>query len=74
MAVQVNKVFLQIISRLTPEGWDVPHELKYGDETFEIKDTVRSMKLFNGAVRWRCKIDGRQIELFNNGDSWWMIA
>lgn len=73
MAVKVNKVSLNIITKKSPEGWNTPHELKYNDDTFPVNDLVRSMKLINGAERWRCKIDGRLVELFNDGDKWWMI-
>lgn len=74
MAVTVNKISLQIITRLVPEGWSIPYELKYEGETFEIKNPIRSMKLFDGAIRWRCKIDGRDIEMFNKDKNWWMVA
>lgn len=33
MAVTVNKISLQIITRLVPEGWSIPYELKYEGET-----------------------------------------
>ncbi len=67
-----SKISLKIETRLTPEGDSIPYELTYNDETFEIKNLIKSMKLFNGAVRWRCKIDGRDIEMFNLDDRWWM--
>lgn len=67
-----NKITLKIETRLTPDGDSIPYELTYNDETFEIKNLVKSMKLFNGATRWRCKIDGRDIEMFNLDDRWWM--
>jgi len=73
MAKKPKKVYLQVETSLTPEGWSVPIELKYNDEPFEIKDPVKGMKLFDGAIRWRCKIDGRDIEMFNLDDQWWMI-
>ena len=47
-------------------GWNIPVELTYNDEKFEIKDPVRSMKLFNNAIRYKCNIDERYIELFND--------
>jgi hypothetical protein len=67
-----NKISLNITSTLTEDGVKVPVELKYGDDKFEITNQIRSMKLFDGATRWKCAIDGRQIELFNLGDDWWM--
>lgn len=73
MAEKPKKIYLQVETQLTPEGWKLPNELKYNDETFEIKDSIKSMKLFDGAVRWRCNIDGQDIEMFNLDDQWWMI-
>ncbi len=70
---KVSKIALTIKSRITPEGGIIPYELSYNDEKFEIKDPVKSMKLFDGAVRWRCSIDGRKIEMFNIDESWWMV-
>ena len=67
-----SKITLKVESRLTPEGNSIPYELNYNDEPFEIKNLVKSMKLFDGAVRWRCKIDGRDVEMFNLDDRWWM--
>lgn len=72
MAKKPSKAILQVETRLTPDGWAMPFELKYNDETFEIKDPVHSVKLFEGAIRWRCTIDGRQVEIFNLDDMWWM--
>jgi hypothetical protein len=72
MAKRSSKAYLQVETKLTTEGRSVPHELKYNDETFEITESVKSMKLFEGATRWRCKIDGRSVELFNIEDKWWM--
>ena len=54
-------------------GWDIPFELTYNDEAFEIKDPIRSMKLFNNAVRYKCNIDGKEIELFNEAEEWWIL-
>lgn len=70
---KISKITLKIVTSLTPEGDSIPYELSYNDETFEVKDAVRSMKLFDGAQRWRCSIDGRKIEMFNEGDNWWMV-
>ena len=67
-----NKISLKVAARLSPEGVNIPYELTYNDETFEIKNLIKSMKLFNGAIRWRCKIDNRDIEMFNIDDQWWM--
>jgi hypothetical protein len=68
-----SKITLKIETRLTPDGDSIPYELTYNDETFEVKNLVKSMKLFNGAVRWKCSIDGRSIEMFNEGNKWWMV-
>ena len=54
-------------------GWDIPFELTYNDEEFEIKDPIRSMKLINNAVRYKCNIDGKEIELFNEAEEWWIL-
>jgi hypothetical protein len=54
-------------------GWNIPIELTYNDEKFEVIDPIRSMKLFNNAVRYKCSIDGRAIELFNEGEEWWIF-
>jgi hypothetical protein len=67
-----KKTYLTVETKTTPEGDIIPHELTYNDETFEIHDLVKSMKLFEGAVRWRCKIDGRAVEIFNLDDRWWL--
>jgi hypothetical protein len=66
-----KKVYLTV-ETLSADGWNVPAELKYNDDTFKISDPVRSRKLFDGAIRWRCKIDSRDTELFNLDDRWWM--
>jgi len=68
------KVTLQVETKITLDGGFIPSELKYNDERFEIIDPIRSMKLFDGATRWRCKIDGRNIEMFNLDEQWWMVA
>jgi hypothetical protein len=67
-----KKVYLTIETSLSEDGWNVPTELKYNDDTFTISDPVRSNKLFDGAIRWRCKIDSRDMELFNLENRWWM--
>ena len=67
-----RKVYLTVETTFSADGWNVPYELKYNDDTFKISDSVRSKKLFDGAIRWRCKIDSRDIELFNLEDRWWM--
>lgn len=67
-----KKTFLKVETTLSSDSWNVPYELKYNDETFKIIDPIHSMKLFDGAIRWRCKIDGRDIEMFNLDDLWWM--
>lgn len=72
MAQKVKKITLDIISTYIND-WAVPIELRYNDEKFEIKDPVHSTKLFDGAIRWRCKVDGRDIEIFNQEDRWWMV-
>ncbi|MCJ7689368.1 MAG: hypothetical protein MUO60_08615, partial [Clostridiaceae bacterium] len=62
---RTEKMLVVVESNPDNNGWDIPYELTYNDEKFEIKDPVRSMKLFNNAVRYKCNIDGKAIELFN---------
>ena len=66
-----NKSIVEVKSSTDDNGWNIPVELTYDDEKFEVKDPVRSMKLFNNAVRYKCTIDGKPFELFNIGDEWW---
>ena len=73
MAWGNDKVFVEVKSSQDEYAWNVPIELTYNDEKFEITDPVRSMKLINNAVRYRCTIDGKAIELFNEGDEWWLL-
>jgi len=68
-----DKMFVMVESKPDTDGWNTPFELTYNDETFEIKDPIRSMKLFNNAVRYKCNIDGKAIELFNEGEEWWIL-
>ncbi len=68
-----GKMFVMIESKPDNNGWNIPFELTYNDEKFEIEDPIRSMKLFNKAVRFKCKIDGKEIELFNEGEKWWVL-
>ena len=68
------KVTLQVEANLTLDDISVPYELKYNDDRFEIKDPIRGLKLHDGATRWRCKIDGRDIEMFNLDERWWMLG
>ena len=65
-----DKMFVMVASKPDTDGWDIPIELAYNDEKFEIKDPIRSMKLFNNAVKYKCNIDGKAIELFNEGVEW----
>ena len=68
-----NKIFVVVENKPDTDGWNVPIELTYNDEKFEIKNPIRSMKLFNNAVRYKCNIDGKAIELFNEENEWWII-
>jgi len=68
-----GKVFVIVESKPDIDGWNTPIDLTYNDEKYEIKDPIRSMKLFNNAVRYKCNIDGKAIELFNEGEEWWML-
>jgi hypothetical protein len=67
-----NKILVEVKSKTDANGWKVPIELIYDDEKYEIKNPVRSMKLFNNAVRYKCTIDEKPFELFNIGDEWWI--
>ena len=60
-----NKIIVEVKSSTDDNGWNIPVELPYDDEKFEVKDPVRSMKLFNNEVRFKCTIDGKLFELFN---------
>jgi len=31
------------------------------------------MKLFKNAVRYKCNIDGKAFEFFNEGEEWWIF-
>ena len=66
------RIIVEIKSRTDDNGWNVPVELIYDDEKYEIKNPVRSMKLFKNAVRYKCTIDGNLFELFNIGVEWWI--
>ncbi|MDO9536096.1 MAG: hypothetical protein Q7J85_12390 [Bacillota bacterium] len=68
-----GKILVMVESKPDTNGWNIPFELTYNDEKFEIKDPIRSMKLFNNAVRYKCNIDGKAIELFNEGEEWWIL-
>ena len=68
-----KKITLQVTTRHTPDGGHIPHQLSYNDETFEIKNPVRSLKLFDGAGWWRCTIDGQPLDMFNLGELWWKV-
>lgn len=75
MAAKVDdgKMFVVVQSTEDSYGWNIPYELHYDDEKFEIKDPIRSVKLFNNATKFKCVIDGRGVELFNEEDKWWLI-
>lgn len=68
-----EKMLVVVESKPDDNGWNIPLELTYNDEKFEVKDTIRSKKLFNNAVRYKCNIDGKAIELFNEGEEWWIL-
>ncbi len=68
-----GKMAVVIESKTDSNGWDIPIELTYNNEKFEIMNPIRSMKLFNNAVRYKCSIDGKAIELFNEGEKWWIL-
>lgn len=68
-----EKMLVAVESTPDSYGWNIPYELKYNDEKFEIKDPIRSVKLFDNATKFKCVIDGRAIELFNEDDKWWII-
>ena len=67
-----NKIIVDIKTRSDDNGWSIPVELMYNEEKYEIKNPVRSMKLINNAIRYKCVIDEKGIELFNIGDEWWI--
>lgn len=69
-----EKMLVMVQSKPDNNGWDIPFKLTYNDEEFEIKDPIRSMKLFNNAARYKCNIDGKAIELFNEGEDWWILV
>lgn len=68
-----DKMIVEVKIRVDNNGWNVPVELTYEDEKYEIKNPIRSMKLFNNAIRYRCNIDGKEIELFNEREDWWIF-
>lgn len=70
---ETEKMLVVVKSRLDNNGWNVPYELTYNDEEFEIINPIRSMKLFNNAAKYKCNIDGKAIELFNEGEEWWIL-
>ena len=72
MMVQENKVYVEVRSEKDENDWDIPVLLIYEDEKFEVKKPQRSMKLINNAIRYKCFVDERQVELFNSGDEWWI--
>jgi hypothetical protein len=69
-----EKMLVMVQSKPDNNGWNIPFELTYNDEEFEIKDPIRSMKLFNNAARYKCNIDEKAIELFNEGEEWWILV
>lgn len=73
---QNEKMIVAVESELDSNGngWNIPIQLSYNDEKFRVIDPIRSMKLFNNAVRYKCSIDGRAIELFNEGEEWWILV
>ena len=71
--MEAGKMLVKVQSTPDAYGWNIPYELHYEDEKFEIKDPIRSVKLFNNATKFKCVIDGRNIELFNEEDRWWIL-
>jgi|GEM_PF-2658953 len=69
-----EKMLVEVQSKPDNNGWDIPFELTYNDEEFEIKNPIRSMKLIHNAVRYKCNIDEKAIELFNEGEEWWILV
>ncbi|MBC8060996.1 MAG: hypothetical protein H7Y18_10040 [Clostridiaceae bacterium] len=69
-----EKMIVVVQSKPDDNGWNIPFELTYNDEEFEIIDPIRSMKLFNNAAKYKCNIDGKAIELFNEGEEWWILV
>lgn len=70
---KIDKMFVKVESKPDTDGWNIPIELSYNEEKFEVKDIIRSKKYFNNAVRFKCNIDGKAIELFNEGEEWWIV-
>jgi hypothetical protein len=68
-----DKIFVMVESKPDIDGWNIPIELTYNNEKFEVIDSIRSKKFFNNAVRHKCNIDGKAIELFNEGEQWWIL-
>jgi len=68
-----EKMVVLVQSKPDENGWNIPFELTYNDEEFEVIDPIRSMKLFNNAAKYKCNIDGKAIELFNEGEEWWIL-
>ena len=68
-----GRMLVMVESKPDIDGWNIPIELTYNEEKFGIKDPIRSKKLFNNAVRFKCNIDGKAIELFNEGVEWWIL-
>ncbi len=71
----LQKIPLQVTTELIYKIGLVPRLLTYedDDEGTVIFNPVKGLKLIDGAVRWRCRINGREIELFNEGESWWAM-
>ncbi|ATW24198.1 hypothetical protein [Candidatus Formimonas warabiya] len=69
----LEKVPLQIEAKITPRGDNMPFQLIYEDEIIEIVNPVKSIRLYDGAFRWRCGINGQEVELYNLGEEWWTI-
>lgn len=68
-----EKVLMQIETAPTQKSGIIPCQLIYEGDPIEISSPVKSIKLIDGAVRWKCFINGREVELFNDGESWWMM-
>ena len=70
----LQKMPLQVTTEFKYRVGLVPHMLTYdNDEETEIFNPVKSIKFYDGAVRWRCIINGQEVELFNEGENWWTM-
>ena len=68
-----EKTALRIETMDTPKSGTVPCRLIFEGDPVEISHPVKSIKLIDGAVRWKCVINGQEFEIFNENDDWWMM-